>query len=301
MSLERFRRTKMVVLNQRSLAYQAACAMEDNHIGSVLVSGPQGLAGIVTDRDLALAVLGGDLDPDVATLEDIMSEGVVTCDIGASIDEIARLMQEYRVRRIPVMEDGRLVGLVTFDDLVLDGSMDVNALRSIVTAQLEVEAPKKPAGMLYPEGSARPEQRAAGKTQALIRAKVRAEEVYSRLVRAVASAAELDYERSERALLIGLGMLCRRLVPQEAQHLIAQLPSKLHSHLDQCVDGPDRAVTTEAMKGEISRALGLAPERSSMVLQAVFSAITKTVSVGQINEVRGQLPEEMKQFFPIAA
>jgi CBS domain-containing protein len=54
MSLERFRRTRMVVVTRRSMAYQAARAMADNHIGSVLVSEPGGLAGIITDRDLAL-------------------------------------------------------------------------------------------------------------------------------------------------------------------------------------------------------------------------------------------------------
>ena len=58
MSLERFRRTRMVVLTRHSMAYQAARAMADNHIGSVLVSAPQGLAGMITDRDLALGVLG---------------------------------------------------------------------------------------------------------------------------------------------------------------------------------------------------------------------------------------------------
>jgi signal-transduction protein with cAMP-binding, CBS, and nucleotidyltransferase domain len=51
MSLERFRRTKLVTLNRQSKAYQAARAMADNHIGAVLVSDPKGLAGIVTDRD----------------------------------------------------------------------------------------------------------------------------------------------------------------------------------------------------------------------------------------------------------
>ncbi|HKS72530.1 MAG TPA: CBS domain-containing protein [Terriglobales bacterium] len=301
MSLERFRRAKIIILTQDSLVYQAARAMEDNHIGLVLVNGREGLAGIVTDRDLALAVLGGDVDPDTATLEEIMSEDVITCDIGMGIEEVARLMQEYRVRRIPLTEDSRVVGLVTFDDLVLDGSVPLDGLRSIVTAQLEVEAPQKPAGMLYPEGSARPELRAAGKTRALMRAKVRADEVYNRLVRAVASATDLDFERSEHTLLIGLCMLCRRLVPQEALHLIAQLPSKLHHHLEKCLDGPDRAVTTEAMKNEISRATGLEPERAGIALQAVFTAISKTVSKGQIGEVRGQLPEEMKHLFPLAA
>lgn len=162
MSLERFRRSKMVVLNQRSLAYQAARAMEDNHIGAVLVSGPEGLVGVVTDRDLAVSVLGGDLDPDEATLGEVMSEGVVSCDISASIDDAARLMEENRIRRLPLTEDGRLAGFLTFDDLVLDGSVTIDILRRIATAQLEVEAPKKPAGMLYPQGTARPEQRAAG-------------------------------------------------------------------------------------------------------------------------------------------
>ncbi len=297
MSLERFRRMRMVVLNQHSLAYQAARAMEDHHIGSVLVGGPEGLAGIVTDRDLALAVLGGDRDPNAATLEEIMSEGVFTCDISVGLGEVARLMQQHRVRRLPLTENGKLVGLVTFDDLVLDGSVGLDSLRAIVTAQLEVEAPQKPAGVLYPQ----PEQRAAGRTRALMRAKVRSEEVYKKLVRAVANAANLDNERSERALIVALCMLCRRLVAEEALHLIAQLPSKLHSQLDQCLDGPDRTVTAEAIRSEVTRTLGVGPERADMVLQAIFRAVSNTVSPGQIKEVRGQLPEEMKYLFPALA
>ena len=114
MSLERYRRTKIVIMNPQSMVYQAARAMEDNHIGSVLVGGGQhGPTGILTDRDLALAVLGGDLDPDATTLGEIMSENVVTCDVGADMDEVTRLMQEYRVRRVPITEKGRLVGLIT--------------------------------------------------------------------------------------------------------------------------------------------------------------------------------------------
>lgn len=141
MSLERFRKTKMVVLAPQAMAYQAARAMAANHIGSVLVSEAWELAGIVTDRDLALAVLGGDLNP-TTPLAEVMSEDVVTCDIGADLDEMVRLMRDQGVRRIPITENGRTVGLVTFDDLVIDGSVSLDALRSIVTAHLEVEAPQ---------------------------------------------------------------------------------------------------------------------------------------------------------------
>jgi CBS domain-containing protein/uncharacterized protein (DUF2267 family) len=294
MSLERFRRTRMVILDRRAMAYQAARAMADNHIGAVLVSQPPGVAGILTDRDLALSVLGGDLDPRTTRLSEVMSEEVVTCDIGADLDEVARLMREHRVRRIPLTEAGRPVGLVTFDDLVLEGSVSPDALRGIITAQLEVEAPQKPEGALHPKAPATAE----GRTRALMRARVRAEATYNRMVGAVADASGLDRARAERALFTATCMLCRRLTTDEAQDLIAQLPSLLQRRLDGCLGGPDRAVTAQAIGEELARTLGLTPEDAGQSLRAVFEVISRSVSAGQIKEVRGQLPEEMKALFP---
>jgi uncharacterized protein (DUF2267 family)/CBS-domain-containing membrane protein len=285
----------MVILTRTAMSYQGARAMADNHIGSVIVSEPPGLAGIITDRDLALAVLGGDLDPRTTSLGEVMSEGVITCDIGADVNEIVRLMRENGVRRIPITENGRVVGLITFDDLVIDGSVDLDALRSIVTAQLEVEAPHKPAGVLHPQSPAR--AGAAGRARALMRAEARAVATYNRLVGAVSDTAGLDRDRTERALLLSVCMLCRRLTPQEAQHLIAQLPSKLQPQLDRCLDGPDRTVTEGAIKDELVRALGMDSDGADVVLRAVAQAVANTVTEGQINEVRGQLPEDMKHLF----
>jgi uncharacterized protein (DUF2267 family)/CBS-domain-containing membrane protein len=287
----------MVVLNRQSMAYQAARAMADNHIGAVLVAGPSGIAGILTDRDLALAVLGGDRDPKTTPLDDVMSEEVVTCDIGAGIDEIVRLMRDNGIRRVPLTEAGRPVGLVTFDDLVVDGAVGPEALRDIVTAQLEVEAPQKPAGALHPKAAAT----AGGRARALMRAKARAEATYSRMVGAVAAAAGLDRDRSERALLLALCMLCRRLTPQQAQHLIAQLPSLIQSPLGDCLDGPDRGVTAQAMEEEMARSIGVARDHAGAILRAVFAVVSASVSPGQVAEVRGQLPEEMKNLFPEVA
>lgn len=299
MSLEGFRRARMIVLTSRATAYQAARAMADNHIGSVLVSEAGRIAGILTDRDLALAVLGGGLNPHETRLGEVMSEDVITCDIGADLDKVVRLMRDEGVRRIPITEEGRLAGLITFDDLVVDGSIGLDALKSIVTAQLEVEAPQKPAGVLHPQAFARAEQRAAGRARALMRAQARAEATYNRLVTAIASAAALDRDRAERALLIGACMLCRRLVPGEAEDLIAQLPAKLQPQLSQCLDGPDRAVTVEAIRAELARALGLDTEQAGVALQSVFKTIGDMVTPGQIDEVRGQLPDAMKHLFPL--
>lgn len=301
MSLERFRRTRMVVLTGRATSYQAARAMMDNHIGSVLISEARGLSGIVTDRDLALAVLGGDLDPKTTTLNEVMSEDVVTCDIGADVDEVVRLMRENNIRRIPLTEHGQLIGLITFDDLVVSGAVSLDALRSIVTAQLEVEAPHKPAGLLYPEGPGQADQRPVSRARALMRAKARADGTYDRFLAAIGTATKLDRDRSERAVLLSLCMLCRRLTPQEAQDLIAQLPSKLQPGLGKCLDGPDRGVSAEVMRNELARVLSIETDNAEAVLAGIFKTLVDNVSAGQIAEIRGQLPEGMKALFPSAS
>jgi CBS domain-containing protein/uncharacterized protein (DUF2267 family) len=301
MSLERFRRTKLVTLNRQSKAYQAARAMADNHIGAVLVSDPKGLAGIVTDRDLALAVLGHGLDPTSTALSEFMSEEVLVCDIGSDLAHVVKLMQEHGVRRIPITEGGRAVGLITLDDLVAEGAVAPEAVRAVVTAQLEAEAPHKPAGLLHPEGAGRKERRAAGRSRALARAKARAQATYDKLVKAVADAGKLDRVRAERALTVGVCMLCRRLSPEEAHQLVAQLPSLLQPGLDQCLDGPDRSVTINAIEQELASVLGVDAKSARLALQAVTKAIAASVTAGEIAEMRGQLPEDMRKLFPLAS
>jgi CBS domain-containing protein/uncharacterized protein (DUF2267 family) len=298
MSLERFRRTRMVILPKRAPAYQAARAMEDNHIGAILITEPPGLAGIVTDRDLALVMLAGELAPKTTPLREIMSEDVIACEIDQGLSQVVRIMIEHGVRRVPVVERGKPVGLITFDDLVLEDAVPIEDLRAIVRAQLEVGAAHKPAGRLRPEGPARAERRPAGRAHALMRANARAQASYDRLMRMVVERAQgLDRPRCERALLLGLCMLCRRLTPGEASHLIAQLPSKLWRELDKCTDGPDRTVTRETMRAEIAHTLGIEADRAGSVMAAVFDAVAEVAAPGQMAEVRGQLPEDLKPLF----
>jgi uncharacterized protein (DUF2267 family) len=260
-----------------------------------LVEEERRVVGIITDRDLALGVLGsGGLDPADTSLRGVMSAEPVTCDVDADVDEVVRLMCEFAIRRIPITEEGRPVGLVTFDDLVVDGTLGVDALRSVVVAQLEVAAPAKPAGELHP----RPDWRAGGPVRAFESRSARAEQTYNRMVRNIERAAALENDRARRAVPLVLCMICRRLTPQEARHLVAQVPSKLQPLLDQCFDGPDRRVTLEIMKEELRSVLDLDDEHATSVLEAVCRSVVDSVSEGQIDDVRGQLPRAMKGLFP---
>lgn len=296
MSLEAFRREKLVVLSTRSTVYQAARAMADNHVGAVLISREGRLAGILTDRDIALSVVGEGLDPVITSLDEVMTEGVLTCPISANLTDVARLMRDYGVRRLPLLEADRPVGLVTFDDLVLSGEVRLDDLRAVVHEQLvESEAPGKPIGVAHPTRATD----AGTRLRSRMRAEARAQQVNDRFITAVMDATGLDRDRAERGMTLGICMLCHRLTPEQAQHTIAQLPSKLHERLISCADGPDRAITAAAMQVEISRSLSLDSAAANDFLVSLFSVLHDFVSHGQMEEVRDQLPEDIRAMFPV--
>lgn len=98
----------------------AAKLMRDREIGDVLVTrdGDQ-LAGIVTDRDLVVRCLAAGASADT-TLEQACSPDVATLSPGSSVGDAVRLMRERSLRRVPVVADGRAVGIVTLGDLAID-------------------------------------------------------------------------------------------------------------------------------------------------------------------------------------
>lgn len=295
MSLEHYRRPRLVVLRPSASAYEAARAMADNHIGAVLIGEDHELVGIVTDRDLALEIIAGSLDPR-APLREIMSDELVTVEVSAMVNDVVRLMQERGCRRVPVVEEGRPVGMVTLDDLLLEGDIDQRSARRILQAQLEAAAPLKPAGETHPTDLARARGR-----RAFARRLARAEATYGRLLHAVEQQAALKgREQAELALTIGLGALCRRLLPTEARHLLSQLPSRLHAVLAEHLVGPDKRITAAHIEAELAAGLGLSPERAAEVLSAVLEVVASCVSAGEIEDVRAQLPAAMKDLLPAA-
>lgn len=298
MGLEQYRRQRLIVLHPKSTAYEAARAMVENHVGAVLVADDRALVGIVTDRDLACEVVAAELEPTMTPLRDILSDEIFTVDIGADTAAVVALMRDHAVRRVPVMEGGAAVGLVTLDDLLLDGAIGAQEAVDILRAQLETPARHKRAGAVHPEAPAHPRVAPRG-ARALLRRSARAASSYARLIKLVEDRTRIeDRAHAELALKVVLGSICRRVTPPEARHLIAQLPSVIKDELSTHLDGPDRRITLAGMEKELSNVLSVGPDRAADIAQGVALALADSISEGQIEELKGQLPKEMKELFP---
>ena len=107
-------------ITPESTARQAAKLMEEHDVGSlpVVESGnSQQLIGVVTDRDLALRIVGRGASVDTPVRE-VMSLNVHTCRPDESLDEIEKAMARYQVRRIPIVdENDHVIGMVAQADL----------------------------------------------------------------------------------------------------------------------------------------------------------------------------------------
>lgn len=101
----------------KPVAY-AAKMMRDENVGLAPIVDGDKLIRTLTDRDIAVRVVAADKDPTSTKVHEIATTEVVTIDPDQSIDEAMRLMSDYQVRRLPVIEeDGRLVGVVAQADV----------------------------------------------------------------------------------------------------------------------------------------------------------------------------------------
>lgn len=107
-------------------AISVARQMRDNRVGSVVVVDPAGSpVAMITDRDLTVRVFADGVDPETPVGEHA-SRPLVCGEPEMELDEAAALMVQHRVRRLPVVGDGDLAGIVTLDDIaVRTGNLEV--------------------------------------------------------------------------------------------------------------------------------------------------------------------------------
>ena len=95
----------------------AAKMMNDNHIGCIPVcDNNKCVVGILTDRDIVLRSIACDKDVKNTDVSEIMTCNTTCCDCNEDISNITKIMGETGIRRIPVTEQGKLVGMLTIGD-----------------------------------------------------------------------------------------------------------------------------------------------------------------------------------------
>jgi CBS domain-containing protein len=114
---------EVVTATRETTVQQAAQLMRENHVGDLLVvehiNGVRQPVGIVTDRDIAVAVVAPGLDPAVLSVGDIMGPELKTVDEDEGIFETLHQMRDAGVRRIPVVTNQKaLAGIISTDDIV---------------------------------------------------------------------------------------------------------------------------------------------------------------------------------------
>ncbi|NUW38935.1 CBS domain-containing protein [Nonomuraea rhodomycinica] len=97
----------------------AAALMRDNDAGAVIVNDNGRVSGIITDRDIAVRVVAADKGPDTRVRE-ACSPSVEAVGPDTSLDQAVQLMRTHAVRRLPVVESGQAVGIVSLGDLAME-------------------------------------------------------------------------------------------------------------------------------------------------------------------------------------
>ena len=120
MNVSEIMTTDMVTLNPSENCVEASKRMRDYNIGDVLVQQEENLIGILTDRDIAIRCVSENLNPNEIQVGEILTADPIEVNPSTDVGEAAQIMADNKIRRLPVTEEGQLVGIVSLGDLAVD-------------------------------------------------------------------------------------------------------------------------------------------------------------------------------------
>jgi CBS domain-containing protein len=118
---------------------EAARLMREQHIGSLPVTEDERLVGMITDRDITTRVVAESAVPATTSVGDVHSRDLISVEPNNDLEEALQLMARHRVRRLPVVENGRLVGMVAQADIALKDNERTGQLVGAISEPSEEE------------------------------------------------------------------------------------------------------------------------------------------------------------------
>jgi len=107
-------------ISKHSTVFDGLKLMAEKKIGSLIVIEDGQVVGIFTERDYARKVGPERRNPEDTRIEEVMTRELITIDLNKTVNECMALMTDNHIRHLPVMDDGRLVGIISAGDVVKD-------------------------------------------------------------------------------------------------------------------------------------------------------------------------------------
>lgn len=111
---------------------EVVATMNKFDIGSIIVVQGDRPVGIITERDILRRLVEPCLAPETLTARQVMTSPVLTINETASIEEAAKLMAKKKIKKLPVMNNGKLIGIVSFTDIVFKVPTLLSVLEELV-------------------------------------------------------------------------------------------------------------------------------------------------------------------------
>lgn len=110
--------------------FEVAVKMKELNVGAIPIVDNEKLVGMITDRDIVVRGVA-EKHPGSTKVEDIMSDKLITISADATTNEAANLMAEHQIRRLPVVEGDKLVGIVSLGDFAIRKMTDDQAKEAL--------------------------------------------------------------------------------------------------------------------------------------------------------------------------
>jgi CBS domain-containing protein len=110
---------KVVTAAPDTTIVETAKIMESHNIGCLIVVTDGKIAGLITDRDILTKVVGKAKDAEKTTIEDVMTKKVICVKPDLDIEEASKIMTDNGIKKLPVVENGNLQGIVTATDIII--------------------------------------------------------------------------------------------------------------------------------------------------------------------------------------
>jgi CBS domain-containing protein len=127
-------------VNPLSTVVEAAQLMQKHNVGVIPVCDKSGVIGLVTDRDIVVRNIAHGKSPNETPVKDVMTSQVTTISPETDINDATQIMSQNQIRRLPVVENNMLVGILSLGDMAVDNRFDTEASKALT----EISIPARP-------------------------------------------------------------------------------------------------------------------------------------------------------------